>query len=458
MPLKWIRGGSVFGPFDGESEDRSIAIWDGTDASRLTDTLTHISPTGALVLGANSVSTDDFAIDLTSRTDWAMSLPILDETQRDALDVVEGALIFNDESGGPEVFTGSWRTLVIGTPPVTKHALASWDVTGQATEIKTTNSFMSATGGLVIGATSDTPNNEVSFYLAQDFKAAILNRLTNTQRDAIASPLNGMLLYNTTFRAFHYYNGTAAAWKGIISGPGGATSPNSIPTFITAVGELTDTPTYLDETTGAVKFGENAAPDARVHAWDGDSGVDTSGNRQIITETDQAGGGLQLKGLEDTELGIHFGVPGFPVHGGIFYVAELNTGMSFRTGVNVTRLRIQNDGFIGVGNIEALSKLDIDGSLAVKRLGITDSSVSADEVIIAIESMSGVEVEVTILDEDIVDDRLFWIQDESGEPSNLTPITVSPESGTINGASSVQITEAYGSVFMYAQGGNLFAR
>ena len=65
---------------------------------------------------------------------------------------------------------------------------------------------------------------------------------------------------------------------------------------------------------------------------------------------------------------------------------------------------------------------------------------------------------ITILEEDIVDNRIFWIQDETGAASEENPITIVPAMGTINGASSVQITEGFGSVVMYAHNGNLFAR
>lgn len=54
----------------------------------------------------------------------------------------------------------------------------------------------------------------------------LIPRLTTTQRDAIASPANGLLIYNTSTLAFNYFNGTA--WTAIGSGGGGGTLTNPI--------------------------------------------------------------------------------------------------------------------------------------------------------------------------------------------------------------------------------------
>lgn len=73
--------------------------------------------------------------------------------------------------------------------------------------------------------------------------------------------------------------------------------------------------------------------------------------------------------------------------------------------------------------------------------------------------MGGIAVssDIQILTADIIDDRIFWVQDETGSASPLNPITVKGETGTINGEASILITVPYGGFWVRAFGGNLFA-
>lgn len=64
---------------------------------------------------------------------------------------------------------------------------------------------------------------------------------------------------------------------------------------------------------------------------------------------------------------------------------------------------------------------------------------------------------IRILTVDMVEGRVFWVQDESGVASVANPITVEGESGTINGDTDIEITVPYGGFWVRVRGGNLFA-
>jgi hypothetical protein len=58
-------------------------------------------------------------------------------------------------------------------------------------------------------ASSVLTNDETSVSINTTSGALILPRLTTVQRDAIASPVAGMLIFNTTLITFQGYDGTS---------------------------------------------------------------------------------------------------------------------------------------------------------------------------------------------------------------------------------------------------------
>jgi hypothetical protein len=74
----------------------------------------------------------------------------------------------------------------------------------------TNNLFrMTLTGGgnLIIGATSG--NTNAILELVSTSKAFIPPKMTTAQRDAIGSPVSGMVVYNTSTNVLNFYNGSA---------------------------------------------------------------------------------------------------------------------------------------------------------------------------------------------------------------------------------------------------------
>jgi hypothetical protein len=100
--------------------------------------------------------------------------------------------------------------------------------------------------------------------------------------------------------------------------------------------------------------------------------------------------------------------------------------------------------------------INIEKALNLSRASSATDLNSDNEVILAVTDTTAPR-NIVILTVDLVDNRVFWCQDESGNASALNPVTVAGESGTINGAASIPITVPYGGFWVRAFGGNLFA-
>jgi hypothetical protein len=73
------------------------------------------------------------------------------------------------------------------------------------------------TGSIGVGTT--TPNASALLDVASTTKGVLLPRMTTVERDAIATPANGLQIYNTTTSALNYYNGSS--WQALgVAGSG----------------------------------------------------------------------------------------------------------------------------------------------------------------------------------------------------------------------------------------------
>ncbi len=64
-----------------------------------------------------------------------------------------------------------------------------------------------------VGIGTTTPNPKALLELQATDKGLLIPRLTTVQMNAITTPPNGLLVYNTTDNCFNYYNTTASMWK-----------------------------------------------------------------------------------------------------------------------------------------------------------------------------------------------------------------------------------------------------
>lgn len=95
-------------------------------------------------------------------------------------------------------------------------------------------------------------------------------------------------------------------------------------------------------------------------------------------------------------------------------------------------------------------------ALGFAETAISATTASLGSVPVYVATATGITI--TISTADIVDGREFTFSDESGLPSVGTPITIATEGAqTIDGAATAVITVPFGSISLYARGGDLFS-
>ena len=88
--------------------------------------------------------------------------------------------------------------------------------------------FCSAQQGVSINAAGTPPDNSAMLDVQSNAKGILIPRVTQSQKLAIASPANGLLVYQTdNIIGFWYYDATIPAWVQAI-GPMGPTGPSGI--------------------------------------------------------------------------------------------------------------------------------------------------------------------------------------------------------------------------------------
>lgn len=100
-----------------------------------------------------------------------------------------------------------------------------------------------------VGINTTSPNASAALDVTSTTQGMLVPRMATTQRNAISSPANGLLVYDNTLNGFYYYNGTA--WSQL----GGSSSSSSAALNINALissGNLSGNGTYYPNgTTGA---------------------------------------------------------------------------------------------------------------------------------------------------------------------------------------------------------------
>lgn len=73
--------------------------------------------------------------------------------------------------------------------------------------------------GQSIGIGTTNPNTSAAVDIASTSKGLLIPRLTTTQRNAIATPANGLMIYNSTEKEYNFYNGNH--WQNVNGIPKG---------------------------------------------------------------------------------------------------------------------------------------------------------------------------------------------------------------------------------------------
>lgn len=75
-----------------------------------------------------------------------------------------------------------------------------------------------------VGIGTANPDSKAALDISSTTKGMLIPRMTTTQRNAITSPTNGLMIYNTTTNQFNFYNGTV--WETVgAQGPAGPAGP-----------------------------------------------------------------------------------------------------------------------------------------------------------------------------------------------------------------------------------------
>lgn len=98
----------------------------------------------------------------------------------------------------------------------------------------------------------------------------------------------------------------------------------------------------------------------------------------------------------------------------------------------------------------------INGHLAPLYQAIAASNGVGTSLSGNILGCSAVNITITVSTADIAQKRAFVIKDETGTASGVNTITITPQSGAIDGVASKQIIVPYGSLSIYSNGTNLF--
>jgi hypothetical protein len=124
---------------------------------------------------------------------------------------------------------------------------------------------------------------------------------------------------------------------------------------------------FLIRATGGVGINTNS-PEAPLHVTVGSAGVVTADVNSSAVFERSGTNAISILAPAASDRGILFGSPNSAVHGGITYADS--TGMTFRTGVNSTRMAIDSIGNIGAGtvgrSIDARFHAQADGGRVIK--------------------------------------------------------------------------------------------
>lgn len=135
-----------------------------------------------------------------------------------------------------------------------------------------------------------------------------------------------------------------------------------------------------------------SAPERLLHVFGGSAGTVTSNANSLAVFEDSVNGYINLLTPAALESGILFGNPGNNADGGIVYVGSIDE-MQFRTNGNVTRMVLQGDGRVGIGDISPDAALDV--TIANQQVGEFDRTGS-DGVLIQFQQAGLVEGSISV--------------------------------------------------------------
>ena len=118
-------------------------------------------------------------------------------------------------------------------------------------------------------------------------------------------------------------------------------------------------------------------PEGKVHIMQGAAGVVTAHSNSSLVLERMRDNFLSMLAPTADKTGILFGHPLAPFGGGIVYNEDgTENGFEFRTGANQTRMIIDHDGRVGIGNFAPTGTLSISGTVDPTAIFALNSSAS----------------------------------------------------------------------------------
>jgi hypothetical protein len=299
-------------------------------------------------------------LDISSNSK-GMLIPRMTDAEKNAIVApVQGLMVFNITTNSFQYFNGvSWSNMahsgiINGTPNKIAKFNSPWGVTpGMMTDNGT---------GVGINTTSTLAHASSVLDLTSTNKGVLIPRMTTIQKNAIASPVKGLMVFDSTANNFSFYDGTA--WTDL---NGGGSSNwtvlgNNIYNSNTGnVGIGASTPfekLTVDGnivTSGGIGIG-SATPNLSSYKLDVNGDVRTIGSMTV--------GGTVFTGYKfsviDGSIAVYNTTDSKTWT--MNYNSSSNT-LNFNEGGTTPRLSILNGGLVGIGTTTPGYQLDVDGTI-----------------------------------------------------------------------------------------------
>jgi hypothetical protein len=118
--------------------------------------------------------------------------------------------------------------------------------------------FSSAAFSQSVGVGTIAPNPSAQLDIASTSKGILIPRMTTAQRDAIASPANGLMIYNSTTRQYNFYNGSR--WQNVGAIPKGGIVLSTTFNDTAIIKEGFSYSGYINHSTTNQFFGDTTIP------------------------------------------------------------------------------------------------------------------------------------------------------------------------------------------------------
>lgn len=292
---KWVAAEDLSGGAAGSVTSAEIAAGAVTDSK--IDTVSASKITGVMPYTQLSIATGEIPASKISGLPVLTSLLTTMITDTDLTHAPDGNTVFDALATKLNTTGGTLSVGTISGVPTPTNAddivnKGYVDAYGQWT--KNVGDIYRLTGNVGIGTSS--PNASSALDITSTSKGLLIPRMTTVQRDAIASPVNGLQIYNTTTSSVNFYNG--AAWGSI--GVGGSGTIGTIPKF-SAASTLADS-AISETTTVNLSKGLVVAGNRTI--------TSDPGNSLILHDGDLAtqlvlgyGGGIRASGVMLEQMG-----------------------------------------------------------------------------------------------------------------------------------------------------------